>query len=380
MREVIIILTFFALLASLFLPYIIYYLFMKNKAAGKWNLVIDKNYEPKVTLIVASYNESSVIKKKLDNIQQIDYPEDKLQVIIVDSASTDGTLDICRNYVRNSDFRFKDVILLSEEVRMGKSHALNTALEYAKGEIIATSDSDSFWNSDALRKSVSYLADRSVGAITGCERLFNIDRSVHTQSEGTYRKFYYTLRLGESKVDSTFIVQGELSLYRRLAFQKFEDKPGASDDIGTVIGIISRRYRCIFVPEAVFYDTAAYSLRGRMLLKSRRAEHLVAGIFRTLRLKLRGGFPLSTLIIFFNFYLHIACPILLIITAVLFFLYIQQLFPLLLFFIPILLYGKSRIFLVSYLTSNIALLAGLGNHLFGKKKGTWQKVTEMRQQ
>jgi cellulose synthase/poly-beta-1,6-N-acetylglucosamine synthase-like glycosyltransferase len=366
------------LLGFLFIPYIAYYFLMKGKADNEWNLNIDKEFKPKVTLIIATFNEASVIKRKLENTQNLNYPEDRLQIIIIDSASTDGTLDLCRSFLRKKDFRFKNVLLLSEDTRLGKSHALNTALEYATGDIVATSDADSFLKFDVLSQSVPFFADQSVGALTGCEKLINLDKSVHTLSEGAYRKFYYDLRLGESKLDSTFIFQGELSLYRKSTLKKFEDKPGYSDDIGTVINIISKGYRCIFVPDAVFQDTAAHSLRGRIALKSRRAEHLISGVIRVLKLKIWKNLPLSFSIIIFNFHMHVLSPIILILSTAFFLLNIQNFFYLLILLIPLLIFGKSRVLFISYLTSNIALLIGLFRHLFGQKKATWQKIEEMR--
>ncbi|MEM2145107.1 MAG: glycosyltransferase, partial [Candidatus Jordarchaeaceae archaeon] len=192
------------LLMSLLIPPSTYYLWMRQKERQVWNLKRNYKYEPKISLIIATYNEAKVIKTKLENVYSLNYPEDKLEVIVVDSASTDGTLEVCREFLATHNIRFP-TLLLSEEERRGKSHALNTALQYAKGEIIATSDADSFWEPDALCNAVSFFADSSVGAVTGRERLINLGKSIHTLSEGLYRKFYYTLRLGESKIHSTLI-------------------------------------------------------------------------------------------------------------------------------------------------------------------------------
>jgi len=337
-------------------------------------------YQPYVTLIVPTYNEATVIAKKLENINELDYPENKLQVIIIDSSSIDGTLDEVKTFLNKTNFRFQ-IILLSEKERLGKSHALNVALKYSAGEIIATSDADSFWEKDALKKAVSYFADPSIGAVTGKEELINLRRGVYTLSEGVYRKFYYNLRLGESIIHSTLIFQGELALYRRTAFEEFEDAPGYSDDIGTVINIVSRGYRCIFIPEAIFYDTAAFSFRGRLRVKSRRSEHLVSGIIKSLKLKIKGRLPVMWRIIFFNFYLHVISPILLTLailaTAILYFVNFNSLWFLGLFFI-LLLIKKLRVFLISYITGNLALILGLIPFITGKRSNVWKKVDEMR--
>ncbi len=370
-------LVFLVLLTALLVPPLIYYAWMKGKTKNNWSLTINDNYQPEVSLIIPTYNEAAVVRKKLENTQQIDYPADKLQVILVDSASTDGTLAVCEDFLEKNDLRFP-MRLLSEGKRMGKSHALNTALEYAEGEIIAISDADSFWEPDTLRKAVPFFADPSVGAVTGREELINLERTIHTLSEGLYRKFYYTLRLGESKVHSTLIFQGELSLYKKSALEKFEDRAGYSDDTGTVIDIVSRGYRCIFIPEAVFHDTAAYSLYGRLVLKSRRAQHLVAGIMLSLKLKAQRRLPLSSAIVFLNFYMHVISPLLLVFTAFIGVLYLGTFWYLIPLFILPLLFEKPRVFIISYLTSNLALIVGLIRHFAGKKEVTWRKIEEMR--
>ena len=352
---------------------------IKKKSVN--NIKANDSYQPRVSLIVPTYNEAIVIASKLQNIQEIDYPPEKLQVILIDSNSDDGTFAICKDFVAKNKMRFS-VTLLSEQKRLGKSHALNTALQQADGEIIATSDADSFWENKALRKAVSYFADPCIGALTGRENLTNVKETVHTMSEGLYRRFYYTLRLGESNIHSTLIFQGELSLYRRSAFKTFEDKPGYSDDIGTVINIASNGYRCIYAPDIAFCDTAALSLNGRLTLKSRRAEHLIAGIIRSFKLKLQRKLPVPMSVVFFNFYLHIILPILLFVTlattAIFYVLNFQYVWFLGFVFLIFLL-RKPRVFAVSFLTSNIALIMGLLPNLTRKRRtATWQKIDEMR--
>jgi cellulose synthase/poly-beta-1,6-N-acetylglucosamine synthase-like glycosyltransferase len=350
----------------------------KNK---KPNLKRDFDYKPPVSLIISAYNEAGVIANKLKNVQEMDYPSDKVQVIVVDSASTDGTLEICKDFIVKNNLKFP-VTLLSEERRMGKSHALNYALKYATGEITATSDADSFWDKCALMNAVSYFSDPSIGAVTGREELSNSQKNIHTKSEALYRGFYYTLRNGESQIHSTLLFQGELSLYRREAFSGFEDKPGYSDDIGTIINIISRGYRCIFAPDATFTDTAAFSLNGRLKLKSRRAEHLISGMVSSLKLKMQSHLPISWVVVLFNFYLHIISPFIffgaLIATGIMYFVFFQSLW-FLGFSLFLLLFKKPRIFITSYFTSNLALILGLIPIITKKRKTTWQKIDEMRQ-
>ncbi|MGB9845870.1 MAG: glycosyltransferase, partial [Methanothermobacter tenebrarum] len=335
------------------------------------------NYLPEVSLIIPTYNEASVIVKKLENVLNLDYPVDKLQVIIVDSNSTDRTLEICKNFIDKNPSRF-EIKLISESERLGKSHALNTALKHADGEIIATSDADAFWEPNALRKAVSFFADPTVGAVTGKEIITNIQKSIHTMGEGLYRKFYYAFRLGESKIHSTLIFDGSLAFYRRKAFPQFEDKPGYADDTGTILKILSNGYRCIFVQDAVFYDATAFSFKGKLTLKSRRAQHIIAGLLRSAKLKVARKMSIPSIIILFNLHLHVISPILLLaalpLTVVTYLVYFPKLWYFPLFLVPFLSLKKLRLFIISYLTSNLALVIGLLRHLTRKRSKIWKKV------
>ena len=324
---------------------------MRHEAGAEWDLERDMAYRPKVTLIIPTYNEVAVIRSKLERVQKLDYPDSKLQVLVVDSNSVDGTKKVVREFLAETKLRFP-VKLISEKERLGKSHALNMALEFSDGEIIATSDADSFWDEKALINAVSYFADPSVGAITGQEKITNLEKSIHTKSEDTYLRFYRDLRLGESKIDSTIIFNGGLAMYRRKAIEKFEDKPGYSDDVGTALRIVLRGYRCLYVPDAIFNDTAAHSLRGRIMLKSRRAQHLIAGILQSIRFKSTSSFRIPWSILLFYFYMHILLPFISLSTLVAALALVVVYFQFL-WFIPIpfffaLLLEKPRLFVVSY--------------------------------
>ena len=93
-----------------------YYFYMKNKYLSKpWNINVDKSYEPKVTIITPTYNEAKLIEKKLDNIYQQNYPKNKLEIIIVDSASTDETPELVKKWAeKHPDI---DLKLVEEPVR-----------------------------------------------------------------------------------------------------------------------------------------------------------------------------------------------------------------------------------------------------------------------
>jgi len=155
---------------------------MSRIARRSWNVATNRNYEPKVTMIIPTYDESTVITEKLQSLKRTDYPHEKLEVIIVDGSSTDNTVTKAKRYLKDNGFPF-EIKILEEKERSGKAKALNFALKHAKSEIIATSDADSYWEPSALRKAISYLADPKVGAVTGREKLINEGRNTLTLAE-----------------------------------------------------------------------------------------------------------------------------------------------------------------------------------------------------
>ena len=139
-----------------------YYLYLKTVWFKKpWNIKRDPGYKSKVTVIVPTYNEATFIESKLNDIARQTYPRGLLEVIIVDSGSSDGTLDAVKRWVKaHDDFR---LVTVEESVRRGKAYALNNALRYANGDIIVVTDADSTWLSHkTLEDATSWFSDPSV--------------------------------------------------------------------------------------------------------------------------------------------------------------------------------------------------------------------------
>ena len=375
MFELIFLVIFGLSIVHLLVPYL-YYLRMSHLAKRPWSISLNQSYEPSVTIIVPTYNESVVVEKKLQNLKELDYPPEKLEIIIVDSASTDNTTSLARLFLSKNEFPCK-IKILEEEERKGKANALNFALLSTMNQIVATSDADSYWDTAALKKIVPYLADPQVGAVTGKEEFLNADQNVWTLAESMYRQVYNTLRLGESKIHSTQFFQGELSLYKRKAFEKFNDTKG-SDDSGTVKNIIASGYRTIFVPEAVFLDLAPHTLKGRIDLKERRALHLIHALIEAIKLKRKKRFPQPGFIVYTNLFIHLVNPFLSLAFLVAL-AYLAYRFPfLLLFTVPLFLLKKSRVLIASYLTSNLALIGAVLKYIRGEEQVVWKKIDEMR--
>jgi|GEM_PF-251278 len=366
-------------------PNIAYLQYMKRAMRRPWNVKIDPNYRPRITVIVPTYNEAKVIEMKLQNLNSLAYPEDKLEVIVVDSASTDGTLDLCRQWLTRNNFKFK-IILLSEPIRISKSHALNYALKYANGEIIVVTDADAILTPDILIKAIPYLADPEVEAISGRERIVNANACFIAKMESVYRDIYYMLRLGESKVHSTQIFQGEFAAYKRNLLELFVEDPGRSDDNGAVTEILRKGKRCLFIPEAIFYDAVPCNLIDYLRVKIRRAAHLQREFFVRLKLLAKGVLNIPKSILIANIYQHFVNPLIffmLLVPLALYFLIELSKISLTLSTLLILAITMASIsarrFIALYVISNIVLIIAFIRTLVPSKRQGWEAIRSSRE-
>lgn len=133
---------------------------------------------PTVSIIVPVKDEEKVIDRLLKALLRLDYPAEKREIIIVEDGSVDGTVEVCRQHVRQYP---NQVRLLHKPMSNGKPSALNYALKYAQGEIVAVFDADSVPELDALKKAVAYFRDPSVAAVQGRLCSINADENMLTK-------------------------------------------------------------------------------------------------------------------------------------------------------------------------------------------------------
>ena len=287
-----------------------YYFYLKNKYLNKpWNIKINPNYKPKVTIIVPTYNEAKLIWKKLDNLAEQTYPKNLTEIIVIDSASTDGTPEIVKKWIeQHPNINIK---LIQEPQRKGKAHALNHALQHATGEIVVITDVDCWWPKNALQEAVKWLSDPTVGAVSCIKK-----PATPHQTEETYRKYYNTLRIAESKAHSTPIFHGELAAFRKNLLEKqggFPTDIGADDShIASKIALIG--YRAI-IPEDLWVEEIVPN-KGYFWWKIRRAQHLIQHFARTLR-KIKQAPKEFRKILAIETFLHLANPYLLLASTIL---------------------------------------------------------------
>jgi len=357
----------------------VYYLYLWYMSSKPWNLKIDEKYTPPVTVIIPTYNEEKTIRFKLLNLNKVEYPKEKIQVILIDDASTDATIQEVLKFV--NEHPELNLEIICEKVRRGKSKALNIALKHANHEIIIVSDADTLWSSDILINALPLLSDPSVGAITGRQMLFNPQKSLLSQTEEIYLDIIQEIvKLGQSKIHSTLIFHGLFSAYRRKFLEKFNLE---TDDSGTALDIIQKGARTIYARKAKCYEISSITWKGKVRTKLRRASQLIGIYVRCLKLFLRRRLLLPFRVAIPEIFIYLVNPIifpLLIVISFLFFVnhLVYFLYMSIVLFFILAVSPKFRLLCIEALQDNCILLLALFAYLFKKKFLMWETLQESR--
>jgi len=254
-----------------------YYAAARRWLKMPWRIKPDPAYAPTVTVAIPTYNEAKHIEEKLEDVCGQDYPRDKLEIIVVDSASTDGTAEKARRWAASHPD--VDVKVVEEPERRGKAAALNAALAMARGEVFVITDADCRWpQKDALKRAVSWLADPTVGAVT-CLKKPTADGPAGV--EASYRDHYNVLRLAESKKWATPIFHGELAAYKTELLRKIGGFPldiGA-DDSHIAARIALTGHRAVAAEDLWCVEAVPHN--GYHRWRIRRAQHLLQHLLKT---------------------------------------------------------------------------------------------------
>jgi len=205
--------------------------------------VRQNDIEPTVSFVITAYNEEKDLARKLENTLALDYPKEKLEIIVSSDGSTDRTDEIVK------EFAGREVRLLRVEGRLGKTVAQNRAVETATGEIILFSDATTIYKTDVLRCVVRNFADESVGCVAG--KLIYIDPNDSSVGDGarTYWNYETFIKQAESLACSLIGVSGCLYAVRRKNYVPMY--PEACSDFLIATKIREQNLRTVYEPKAV---------------------------------------------------------------------------------------------------------------------------------
>ena len=235
---------------------------------------------PSVSLIVPVYNEEKIILKKIQNLEEIAYPIDKIEIIFVDGHSTDKTAGIIMDQIKNAQ---KSMRLISQQKRNGYTCAVVEGILSSKGEIIVATDAASYYYPDAIQCLVRHFVDPKIGAVTGKEIVLGGPKEVGPQLEKSYRSFYDFMRVSETEMDSTPDSKGEILAVRKEICTNLLPtltlSTNASFDSCVPYQAKLMGYRTIYDEHAKYYEYAPASSSDRFAQQARRATVLIGALF-----------------------------------------------------------------------------------------------------
>lgn len=337
---------------------------------------------PTVSLVIPAYNEEKVIAQKIENTLAIDYPQDKLEVIVASDGSTDRTNGI----VRKSDSRGVKMIALNHN--RGKSSVQNWAVAEAHGEILFFTDGNVMLRQDAVRKILRNFADTRVGCVVGKVSYLNEKNTAVTQGEGLYWRYELFLRGKESALGNFVMGSGPIMAIRRNLFHPLDQDVG--EDFVLPLQAAISGLRVVYEPEAIseeilFQNTPASMLRSkvRVINKDLRGLFICRAILNPFR------YPLYSWALTSHKMLRWFVPYFLIALFAFNFLLLGSLFFNITFFLQIAFYALALAGYMwqrkakppgilglpfSFCLVNLAGLVGVARFVKGTKAGRWKPV------
>lgn len=228
--------------------------------------------EPKVTILITAYNEEKDIRAKLKNTLKIDYPKEKLEILVASDASSDKTDEIVK------EFASQGVRLFRQEGRKGKTYTQNKAVEQASGEIILFSDATTAYQTDILREILPNLADETVGCVAG--KLIYTDDSGSNIGKGAKRYWNYEtfLKDSESRACSIIGASGCLYAVRKSAYQPMYAEACSDFLICTVL--YRQGLRSVFEPNAVCREETNQQADKELMMRVRVISQTLTDLWR----------------------------------------------------------------------------------------------------
>ncbi len=251
---------------------------------------------PSVSVIVAAYAEQDVIADRVANLRAVDYPPDRVEVIV----ACDGSPDATAAHAREAG---ADVVL--ELPRGGKVRAQDAGVERARGEIVAFSDANVRWAADALRELVKPFAHPDVGYVCGDVRFVN-ERG--TNQEGLYWRYEMAVRALESRVRSVTGGNGAIYATRRASYVIVD--PIMGHDLSFPFNMVKRGWRAVYAPGAHATEKMVPTIEGEFRRKRRMMSHGWPIVLRGGLLSPRGYDPAYALMIFSHRALRYVSPFL----------------------------------------------------------------------
>lgn len=231
---------------------------------------------PKVTIIIAAYNEEFCIEQKIKNSLALLYPPENLHFLFVTDGSSDRTPDIVRQY--------PNIELHHSPERKGKIAAVHRIMPFVKTPIVVFTDANTLLNPEAIIYIARHYANPNIGAVAGEKRIANKEKdSAEGAGEGIYWKYESALKRWDSELHSVVGAAGELFSIRTELYEAVAPDT-IIEDFYMTLRIAQRGYRVVYEPQAYAVETASASVGEELKRKIRIAAGGIQAIFRLLPL------------------------------------------------------------------------------------------------
>jgi cellulose synthase/poly-beta-1,6-N-acetylglucosamine synthase-like glycosyltransferase len=224
------------------------------------------DYEPTVSILIAAYNEESCIERTIKNKLTLNYPSEKLKIVVISDGSDDKTDEIVKS------FAGQGVTLLRQEPRAGKTSALNMAVNKLESDILVFSDANSLYETEAIHKLVQNFADHEIGYVTGKMVYTNSDGTIVGDGCSAYMKYENFLRAAETRIGSVVGVDGGIDAVRKSIYRKMN--PDQLPDFVLPLKVVEQGYRVVYEPKALLQEASLdsssdeYRMRVRVTLRA----------------------------------------------------------------------------------------------------------------
>lgn len=357
---------------------------MKKPSENKKNF----QYEPNVSYMIVAHNEEKVIKEKLQNALELEYPEEKLQIIIASDNSTDKTNQIVEEFIKNHSSR--NITLYLSKEHKGKTNAQNEAQKISSGEILVMTDANTMVKSNAIKELVSYYTSPDIVYVCGKLEYSNVKSNVTSQSECTYWDLDLSMRDIESRIWTITAGNGALYSCRNACYIDFN--PISCHDSIMPYTYSKEGKRALFNPDAIAVEKAGETDKDEYKRKVRMNRDILDMIL--MGLKVINPFKYKWFSFFYfghrtcRYLLWMAHIILLLSTGLLavmgqkiwFLLFILQIFSYILSLIVIIMQiNNAKLRMVGYYGMTIfAQIHGVINIITGQSKPIWEKAESTR--
>ena len=376
----------FIIIVYAFLGYgLVLYTMVKIKRFIKpGHAIFDANFEPYVTLIIPCFNEAEILREKIANCLQLNYPATKLSILFITDGSSDNSNAILEDYPQ--------IEVLHQNNRFGKSAAENRAMKFVKTPYVIFSDANTMINSEAVKNIVKHFKNATVGCVSGEKRIISeVADTASAAGEGIYWKYESLLKRWDAELNSAVGAAGELVAFRSSLYIDLPEDT-ILDDFMQSMQIAAKGYKIVYEPQAYALETASVNIGEEFKRKVR----ICAGGWQAIIRLINKIHIEKTPLLFFQYVSHrvlrwTITPFLLISMFILNFMLAFDHQPLyqIIIAIQIAFYSAAIIGFVLenkkirlkpvfvpyyFCMMNYAVIAGLLKFVSGKQKATWDKA------